>query len=750
MKSQNVMEDSSKGVSSTRVAQSHASETQSVSWRAWALVATMFLCFAVCLAAFFFVFPQVSPWWAAFISAGLCALLAGFAVQQNNRKQSDFSSSMSAMKQQCAEAEQRAQDASRIATSRYAELSDASHEWETTFAAQPDGIFLFDSSGRLKRVNGAGAQLESGDAEALVDRRCCEMFWHVPGANECAVERARRSGETIEVELMAGANQDQPTLMIVVPVKDADAALDGNVVVIARDVSELRRAEAEAFEHKSFMASLADLTPDEIYTLDSDGRFTWMNERARTAGGLTDSALMGRHFGDIVAAETRDEINAHLRRTQSGEDAQCETQMINADATVRDTEAHMSPLWRDGEVSGALVFLRDITERKRAQERMAQSDKLRALGELAAGVAHNLNNSLTVIQGRAQLLLMKQKDADDSTSRSLEVITRAVGDSAQTLRRMLDFARRDSASAFAPVDLAELISSSVEIARPKWQHESAAHSRTINVQVENQAGVYVLGEVAELREVVLNLLFNAVDAMPEGGIIEIGTRAELDGACFWVADTGCGMDQETQARVFEPFYSTKGERGTGLGLSASHGIIKRHNGQFMVVSEPGEGTRIEVRLPIYENARAAKKRERFVMPAQARQARVLVVDDEGDVRALLCEAFAAAGHTIIEAKSGTEALARLQDEKIDLVICDLGLPEISGVQVARWVKENLPATSLILATGWADMITPEDHAQGRIDAVIKKPFAITQVLECATELLNKSHAQESLSVEVPA
>ncbi|MGI8653794.1 MAG: PAS domain-containing protein [Pyrinomonadaceae bacterium] len=744
MKSQTVMEeikDSGKNVSLGRAVQSSMGEMQIASWRAWGMAAAAFLCFIVCLATLSFLFPQVSLWWAAIVSAGLCALAAGFVAQQNNRKQSDFSSRMSALQQQCAEAEQHVQGTQQEAASRYTGLAAASREWETTFAAQPDGIFLFDAEGHLKRANAAGTALENARAEtSLADKRCCEMFWHVPGASECVVERARESGETLEVELMAGANEDQPTIMIVVPVKDSD--LTGNVVVIARDVSELRRAEAEAFEHKSFMASLADLTPDEIYTLDADGRFTWMNERARTTGGLTDSALLGRHFADIVAPETREAASANLRRTQTGEDAQCEAQMIRADSTVRDVEAHMSPLWRDGNVTGALVFLRDITERKRAQDRMAQSDKLRALGELAAGVAHNLNNSLTVIQGRAQLLLMKQKNADDPASRSLEVITRAVNDSAQTLRRMLDFARRDATSTFAPIDLAELIASSVEIARPKWQNEAAARSRSINVRVENQAGVYVFGEASELREVVLNLLFNAVDAMPEGGAIEIGTRAELDGACFWVADTGSGMDEATQKRIFEPFYSTKGERGTGLGLSASHGIITRHDGQFMVASEPGEGTRIEIRLPLYEKKHTAKAQARFEMPAQARQARVLIVDDEDNVRALLCDAFAAAGHTVVEAQTGTEALARLQDQKIDLVICDLGLPEISGVQVARWVKENLPATSLILATGWAEMITPEDRAQGRIDAVITKPFAITEVLERATELLNQSAIHE--------
>jgi signal transduction histidine kinase len=211
---------------------------------------------------------------------------------------------------------------------------------------------------------------------------------------------------------------------------------------------------------------------------------------------------------------------------------------------------------------------------------------------LAAGVAHNLNNSLTVIQGRAQLLLMNT--TDEIAQKSLKVITNSVEDGSQTLRRILEFARRDAVHELTPVELGELLTSTVEIARPKWQSKS----RKIDLQFAANGKVYVMGNLAELREVVLNLIFNAVDAMPEGGVIEVGTRAELESGCFWVADTGCGMPQETVARIFEPFFTTKGKRGTGLGLSASHGIITRHGGEIIVVSEPGEGTRFEVRLPI--------------------------------------------------------------------------------------------------------------------------------------------------------
>ncbi|MBV9956766.1 MAG: PAS domain-containing protein [Acidobacteria bacterium] len=618
-------------------------------------------------------------------------------------------------------------------------LLDSAPLLEAAFDALPDALYLFDEERRLSRINQATERLEGFEAEQLIGRRCCEMLWRVAGATECLVDRAIRNGEAVEVEIMAGAQANRPTLLNVIPLKDARAKLAGSAIVIARDISELRRAEAEILEHKSFMASLADFAPDEIYTLDPTGRFTWMNERARASSNLIPTGLLGRHLSEIVAAESRDNVSSNLARTFAGEDTRFEVQVITADATVRYVEAHTSPLWRDGGVSGALVFLRDMTERKRAQERMAQSDKLRAVGELAAGVAHNLNNALTVIQGRAQLLMMRTPD--EATAKSLEVITRAVADGSQTLRRILDFARRDTAQEFAPVDLAELVSSSVEIARPKWQNRSATRNgQSIDVTIENQGAVYVLGESAELREVILNLIFNAVDAMPEGGTIETGTRAELDGVCFWVADTGCGMPPDVVERIFEPFYTTKGERGTGLGLAASHGIIARHGGRIMVVSEEGYGTRFEVRLPLYEKpARGEKPQpETPATNLKIKPARVLVIEDEERVRAILRDAFEGAGHQVSEAATGSQAIRRLEEakeEKFDLVISDLGLPEVSGLQIARWVKEQSPDTIFILATGWPEMVKPEDYQHGRLDAVIKKPFDVIDVLEQAMGLL---------------
>jgi PAS domain S-box-containing protein len=458
------------------------------------------------------------------------------------------------------------------------------------FDALPDAFYLFDSSRRLIAFNRPGAGWGNATGQHLLGRACCEMFWEVPGSEQCVVDRAIISNSKVEVEILLGADRHQPTLLMVQPVEITENSR--GAVVIARDISELRHAEAVALEQRSFMASIAERSPDEIYALDKEGRVTWMNRRAEDSKLGT---LSGRFLLEFVLEDSRFKMAENISRALSGRDNDAEVRFISTEGSSREVEAHTSPLWKEGKVGGVLVFLRDVTERKRTQELVAQADKLRAVGELAAGVAHNLNNSLTVIQGRAQLLLMNS--TDEIAQKSLKVITNAVEDGSQTLRRILEFARRDSVNSLAPVELGELLTSTVEIARPKWQ----SSSRNIELRFAIHGKVWVLGSLAELREVVLNLIFNAVDAIPQsGGIIEVGTRVEIESGCFWVADTGSGMAQETIARIFEPFFTTKGKRGTGLGLSASHGIITRHNGEIMVVSEPGEGTRFEVRLPISE------------------------------------------------------------------------------------------------------------------------------------------------------
>ena len=621
-------------------------------------------------------------------------------------------------------------------------LLAANSRLEATVDTLPDAVYIFGPDNRLVKVNRAGEALEKAKRSFLTGRRCCDMLWGVDG-DGCMVDRALVNRATVEVELSAGDKSPRRLLVRVIPEEQNQPGSAPGCIVVVRDISELRGLEEEAGKQRAFLASLADLAPDEIYTLDSERRFTWMNQRAEVDTGFTRSVLLGQEFKVILTAESRDEASAAVAATLGGEEKQFEVRTICTDGRVRCMDAHTSPLWSDGNITGAMVFMSDITERKLAQERAAKSDKLRALGELAAGVAHNLNNSLTVIQGRAQLLLMRNK-ADEGNKKNLEIITQAVSDCSQTLRRLLDFSRRDVTRNLATVDLSELVTSSVEIARPKWQTESASRS-AIDVRIEAPSPVLVLGDSAELREVVINLIFNAVDAMSSGGVIEIGTCIEGNTGRFWISDTGPGIAPDVMARIFEPFYTTKGDRGTGLGLSASHGIIESHGGDINVTSELGKGTRFEVIMPLCEKAPPIVTTVP-TPPVNARGSRVLIVEDEENVRTLLTDAFRAEGHQVIEATTGAEALERLDHSKFDLMICDLGLPELSGLHVARWVKEFRPELPVIIATGYAEMIAEEDYKLARIDDVIRKPFTLAEVLGRANSVLAAQNNRETVLV----
>jgi CheY-like chemotaxis protein len=235
--------------------------------------------------------------------------------------------------------------------------------------------------------------------------------------------------------------------------------------------------------------------------------------------------------------------------------------------------------------------------------------------------------------------------------------------------------------------------------------------------------------------------------MPDGGTIEVGTRVEGKTARFWVADNGAGMSADIVARIFEPFYSTKGERGTGLGLSASHGIIENHGGDISVTSEMGKGTRFEVTLPLNEEDSTANVVVTALPVNLTKAARVLIVEDEERVRTLLTDAFRFEGHHVTEATTGAEAIKRLDRDEFDLMVCDLGLPELSGLHVARWVKEFRPDMPVIIATGYAERITDEDYDKARIDEVIRKPYAMADVLATMQILLaSKPDKRETLTV----
>ncbi len=363
---------------------------------------------------------------------------------------------------------------------------------------------------------------------------------------------------------------------------------------------------------------------------------------------------------------------------------------------------------------------RTLDELKATQETLVRGATLRAVGELAAGAAHHLNNLMAVVLGRAQLLLM-QNPAPEGVP-SLKTIERAAVDAADTVRRIQAFSKTGRGAQSPRFDLNTVVQEGIEFTRSRWQDEAQMRGTPIEMRFEPGSVPEVSGRSAEMREVVTNLILNAVDALPAGGRIRIATGTEDGRAVVTIADSGTGMNEDILRRAFEPFFTTKGVKRTGLGLAVAYGAVRRYGGQIALESAPGQGTTVRFWLP---GAQAEEVPGVVVPPEPDRVGNILVIDDEADVRDLLTDALTGRGHTVTVATGGREGLARFETGRYDLVLTDLGMPDLNGWEVAHIVKATRSDTPVLLLTGWADPVDPWE--EGRVDGIVRKPFDLNRL-----------------------
>jgi signal transduction histidine kinase/CheY-like chemotaxis protein len=362
-----------------------------------------------------------------------------------------------------------------------------------------------------------------------------------------------------------------------------------------------------------------------------------------------------------------------------------------------------------------------VDDLKSTQTQLVRGETLRAMGQLSSGMAHHLNNLFAVILGRVELLLGKVEET--SVRRSLEIIQRTAQDGAEVVRRVQRFSRVQPVSDAVAVDLNQLVQEVVELTRPRWQDEAQLRGSRIEVIVDPGVIEAAVGEPAPLREVLMNLLLNAADSIRQTGSITLRTWTRDDRVYCSVSDTGAGMPEEIRRRALEPFFTTKGPKATGLGLSVAYGTVQRYGGTLMVESLEGQGTTVEVSLP--RAAATAQVARKSTAPglAAAVPLRILVIDDELQVRSTLAEMLEEQGHSVTQAPGGREGLSYLESnpELVDVVISDLGMPDMTGWDVARTIQSRWPKLPVGLITGWGETeITPEER--GRVNFVITKPF----------------------------
>ncbi len=376
---------------------------------------------------------------------------------------------------------------------------------------------------------------------------------------------------------------------------------------------------------------------------------------------------------------------------------------------------------------------------KTTQEQLVRTERIKAIGQMAAGVAHDFNNALSVILARAEFIhrsfqhgtIEKAKLASD-----IETIIKTALQGAESIKRIQDYTRIRKDEPRAAVDLNAAVKDAVEITRPKWKPEAEARGQQVEIQIDLNDVPQVNGNVYELTQVIENLIFNAVEAMPGGGRIAIRTSVRDDVVVLEVSDTGKGMDEETQRRLFEPFFTTK-DSGQGLGTSIIYGIIARHKGTITVRSEPGRGTTFTISLPPFVHCESTAPAPAEVEPGEDRRARVLLVDDEDPVRSVYEEILQISGHDVVAASGGEEALARFQKGRFDLLITDLSMDGMSGFELVERVKQVDPEVPVILLSGWAIEQEEDRVRSAGIDSVLIKPCRIDAVRRAVQQALRK-------------
>ena len=381
-------------------------------------------------------------------------------------------------------------------------------------------------------------------------------------------------------------------------------------------------------------------------------------------------------------------------------------------------------------------------ELRQTQETVVQQERLRALGQMASGVAHDINNALTPIVSYSDILLQTQPDLPGKTGHYLKIIKQSGEDIAQIVARMREFYRRRSGSeSLAEVDINQTIQEVIELTRPRWRDISQRAGISIEFKQELEHPLPpLLSNSSELREALINLVFNAVDALPQGGIITFVTRSgyfEKDGAGerqlqVEVRDNGIGMDEKTRQRCLEPFFSTKSLRGgTGLGLAMVYGMMQRHDGAIEIESSPGNGTCVRLSFPYRQKpANPVRKAEPVVQ--RIRSLRVLCVDDDELIRQLLNDCLTHFNHQVSTVAGGEQALklfrsARRIGRPFDVVITDLGMPYMDGHQLARTIKTEAPQTPIIMMTGWGTIMKEDGESAPDVDALVGKPPQIQEL-----------------------
>jgi PAS domain S-box-containing protein len=498
--------------------------------------------------------------------------------------------------------------------------------------------------------------------------------------------------------------------------RQLDARVDRLLRIVADRIA-VTMAHARLQAETRELADVVRRIGEGVVVTDEHDAIVFANRAFAEMVGLSAEALRGRRWTELLA--TSQDVAA-LTSQMRQPSWQGEVLLLTRAGDPRPVMVSLSSATTaDGAVQRIGVF-RDVSREHELRFRLVREQKFRTLGSLAAGVAHNINNRLTPVLGWTEMLLERlaadEPIAQNELVHALRVINQGASDSVETVRRLQDYSRPARVRGPEGVQLRDVLEQLLALTRPQWDNEAARRGIRYEIDLRAEPAPMILAVASEVREALLNILENALVAMPSGGRLTLHVRGEGDRAIVSIADSGRGMSPEVQRLAFEPFFTTRSsEGGSGLGLSLAQEVVHRYRGSISVTSREGLGTTFTLSFPAMSVEAA---RPPAVLPSLG-PLRILAVEDEPEVLDVIRAMLSAAGHTVVSAASGHEALELFEREPIDVVVTDLGMPGMTGLVLAEEVKRRR-SVPVVLLTGWADELDAT-HAR-HVDVLLAKPI----------------------------
>jgi PAS domain S-box-containing protein len=506
-----------------------------------------------------------------------------------------------------------------------------------------------------------------------------------------------------------------------------------SVAYIIAAAIESRRADKEIENKNEYTNSLIETAQDAIISIDDMGVIKIWNKSAEKVFGYTESEIVGQPITKIIPDRHKKQHKDGLKRyLKTGEfkvtGRTIDVHGINKKGIEVPIEMSLTVQEIEKEKILFTAIIRDLTERKKMEAALLQSEKLKSIGTMTAGISHEFNNILAIISGNVQLLEMKYKDHGKLTE-GLSTIWNATKDGVKISNRMLKFSKKEKdTTGFALVEINDLITQSIDFTMPRWKNISQIEGLNYHMDTEGIKHVpLILCNSTEIREVFVNIINNALDAMPGGGSIAFSTWSKHDNVFVSITDTGVGMSEDILKNIFDPFFTTKIASGTGLGMSTSYGIMSRHGGKINVESQVGKGSTFTLKFPTATSSISSEVPSPPILEKQHNDLSILVVDDEVEICSMLDEFLTTGGYKVKTVDNGSMAIEITKRERFDLVLCDMAMPKISGQDVIRALNELKNRPTIGIITGWDNDLNLKEDEGLTIDFIIKKPFNFAEL-----------------------